>query len=64
MIRAEGLCKTLAGRAVLHGASLEIPDGSTVGLYGRSGIGKTTIARCSAGCCCRTRGRYAWTASC
>lgn len=34
-----------AGRAVLHGVSLEVPDGTTCALVGATGSGKTTIAR-------------------
>ncbi|MFI5724722.1 ABC transporter ATP-binding protein [Streptomyces cyaneofuscatus] len=34
-----------AGRAVLHGVSLEVSDGTTCALVGATGSGKTTIAR-------------------
>ena len=33
------------GRAVLHNVSLDIPAGSTIALVGRTGAGKSTIAR-------------------
>lgn len=34
-----------AGREVLHGVSLAVPDGTTCALVGATGSGKTTIAR-------------------
>ena len=37
------------GRTVLHGVSLTVDPGQTVGLRGPSGVGKTTLARALAG---------------
>jgi polar amino acid transport system ATP-binding protein len=46
LLEATGLCKSFAGRQVLHSASLTIGDGETVVLIGPSGSGKTTLLRC------------------
>lgn len=45
MIRAEKLKKSFGTAAVLDEASFEIPDGEIVGIYGKSGIGKSTLAK-------------------
>ena len=34
-----------AGRQILHGVSLEVAEGDTIGLVGESGSGKTTLLR-------------------
>ena len=45
MISIQNLCKSFDGKPVLTGLSLEIPDGSVCGVYGKSGIGKSTLAK-------------------
>lgn len=45
MIEAGHLKKTYEGRTVLGDVSLRIGEGEIVGLYGPSGIGKSTVAR-------------------
>ncbi len=48
-ITIESLGKRFGDTAVLHGASLQIPQGAIVGLLGPSGCGKTTLLRMIAG---------------
>lgn len=45
MISIQNLCKSFDGKPVLTDLSLEIPDGSICGVYGKSGIGKSTLAK-------------------
>ena len=45
VISIQNLCKSFAGRPVLRDVSLEIPEGSICGVYGSSGIGKSTLAK-------------------
>lgn len=45
MIRIKGLKKCFGEKTVLENAEMEIPDGCWVGLYGPSGIGKSTLAK-------------------
>lgn len=45
MIVGKNLKKSFGGKAVLSGADFVIPDRMTVGLYGPSGIGKSTLAK-------------------
>lgn len=47
------------GRAVLDGVDLSIGAGETVGMVGRSGAGKTTLATIAAGLLAPTAGRVA-----
>ncbi len=44
-IRVEGLRVRRGNREVLHGVSLEVPQGAVTGLLGPSGCGKTTLMR-------------------
>ena len=48
-ITLEGVRKSFGAHAVIHGADLEIEDGSFVVLVGPSGCGKTTLLRLIAG---------------
>ena len=45
MILIQHLGKTFDKRPVLTDVSLEIPDGTVCGVYGKSGIGKSTLAK-------------------
>lgn len=45
MIAARGLVKRLGTRAVLAGVDLDVPDGETVVLLGRSGSGKSVFLK-------------------
>ncbi len=49
MLRVEGLARRFDGADVLAGVDLVIAPGEAVGLIGRSGAGKSTIARCLVG---------------
>jgi peptide/nickel transport system ATP-binding protein len=46
LIEVEGLCKQFGRLKVLDGASFSVDQGETLGLFGTSGSGKTTIGRC------------------
>ena len=48
-ITLQGVRKSFGGHAVIHGADLEIEDGSFVVFVGPSGCGKTTLLRLIAG---------------
>ena len=45
MIRAENLKKSFDGRLIFERLSFEISDSQIIGLYGGSGIGKSTVAK-------------------
>ncbi len=45
MIQISELVYRIAGRTILDGASVTIPDGARVGLVGRNGTGKTTLLK-------------------
>jgi phospholipid/cholesterol/gamma-HCH transport system ATP-binding protein len=45
VIRAQGLVRRLGGRAVLAGVDLELRDGETLVLLGRSGSGKSVFLK-------------------
>lgn len=45
MIRANGICKSFAGKQVLSGIDLDIKPGTIFGLLGPSGAGKTTLIK-------------------
>lgn len=49
MISIENLKKSLGGRPVLHGLTIEVPAGQSVALLGISGSGKTTLLKCLCG---------------
>jgi len=46
MIRLQDISKTFDGLQVLHGVSVDIPEGSVTALIGPSGSGKSTLLRC------------------
>jgi ABC-2 type transport system ATP-binding protein len=48
-VTVERLQVSRGGREVLHGISLEVPQGSITGLIGPSGCGKTTLMRAIVG---------------
>lgn len=49
LVVATDLTKSFGDKTVLHGVSVTVGRGETVGIVGESGSGKTTIARCIAG---------------
>lgn len=49
MIRVAGAHRSLGGRAVLRGVDLHVPRGGVTFVVGRSGAGKSVLARCCAG---------------
>ena len=49
MIEVRGISKSFGEKKVLDNLSFSISEGETLGIYGRSGIGKTTIARILSG---------------
>lgn len=49
MIEFNEVCKSWNDRSIFNGLTFEVGMGETVGLLGRSGIGKTTILRMVAG---------------
>jgi len=57
MLTIRDLDVAIGRTAILHGVSLEIPTGQTVGLVGRNGAGKTTLMRSVMGLLPARRGR-------
>lgn len=45
MIEISGCSKSFSGQCVLDNVSMQIPDGTIMGLLGSSGIGKSTLAK-------------------
>lgn len=45
MLEINNCCKSFGNQAVLQDVSLNIPDGSIIGVSGASGIGKSTLAK-------------------
>lgn len=45
MIEIKSCCKAFGSQTVLQNVSLTIPDGRIVGIFGASGIGKSTLAK-------------------
>ncbi|MDB5856122.1 MAG: Branched-chain amino acid transport system ATP-binding protein [Herminiimonas sp.] len=45
MLKATGIHARYGDSHILHGVDLHVPDGKTVGLLGRNGMGKTTLIR-------------------
>jgi phosphonate transport system ATP-binding protein len=46
MLQIQGLGKTFNGKPALQNVTLEVTDGTFVGVIGRSGAGKSTLLRC------------------
>jgi len=57
MIRVENLCKSFDGRPVLKNVDLEIPEGRTMAIIGRSGSGKSVLMKHVIGLLRPDRGR-------
>jgi polar amino acid transport system ATP-binding protein len=47
VLELRNIRKTLGGHEVLHGISLDVPNGQVVAVIGPSGGGKSTLLRCS-----------------
>ena len=45
MLEIKNCCKAFGNQTVLQDVSLTIPDGSIIGVFGASGIGKSTLAK-------------------
>ena len=45
MLEIKNCCKSFENQTVLQDFSLTIPDGSIIGMFGASGIGKSTLAK-------------------
>ena len=45
MLEIKNCCKSFGSQTVLQNVSLNIPDGSIIGMFGASGIGKSTLAK-------------------
>ena len=45
MLEIKTCCKSFGNHTVLQDVSLTIPDGSIIGVFGASGIGKSTLAK-------------------
>ena len=45
MVEIKSCCKSFGSHCVLQDVSLPIPDGKIVGIFGASGIGKSTLAK-------------------
>lgn len=45
MLEIKTCCKSFGNQKVLDDVSLTIPDGSIIGMFGASGIGKSTLAK-------------------
>lgn len=45
MLEVKTCCKSFENQTVLQDVSLTIPDGSIIGMFGASGIGKSTLAK-------------------
>lgn len=49
MLRFESISKSFGDNRVLENANMEIADGKIVGLFGESGVGKSTLAKIACG---------------
>ena len=57
MIALQNIDKSFNGERILQNASLEIPDNQICGVFGKSGIGKSTLAKILCGVCPPDAGR-------
>ena len=57
MLTIDGLHVAIQGVVALRGLSLQVPNGSMVGLVGRNGAGKTTLLRALMGHLAASQGR-------
>ncbi|MEP7056463.1 MAG: ABC transporter ATP-binding protein [Caldimonas sp.] len=60
MLQIEGLHSHYGAAHILHGVTLMIEAGTSVGLLGRNGMGKTTLIRSLMGYLRPTAGRVQW----
>ena len=60
MLQIEGLHSHYGAAHILHGVTLMIESGTSVGLLGRNGMGKTTLIRSLMGYVRPTAGRVQW----
>ena len=51
MISIQNIEKSFSGNPVLQDVSFDIPDGKICGVFGKSGIGKSTLAKVLCGVC-------------
>ena len=58
MLSAKNINKKYGEREILKDASLEIPEGQIVGIFGDSGIGKSTFAKIICGAEFADSGEY------
>ena len=56
MIKIVGLDFEISGRKILRGVDLEVAHGETVAVMGMSGVGKSTLLKCTAGLTSPTAG--------
>ena len=57
MIALQNIDKSFNGEHILQNVSLEIPDNQICGVFGKSGIGKSTLAKILCGVCQPDAGR-------
>ena len=57
MISIQNIEKSFSGNPVLQDVSFDIPDGKICGVFGKSGIGKSTLAKVLCGICPPDGGR-------
>ena len=61
MIALQNIDKSFNGEHILQNVSLEIPDNQICGVFGKSGIGKSTLAKYSAASARRMQAGFCWT---